>query len=272
MTDVPANLVEAVRQERCSPEAAALHLARDFRPGLSIRQELARLDRLAEGLGPLPADHPPTLQAAALQAYLHERHGFRGDDADYYDPDNSYLDRVLDRRRGIPVTLAVLLAAVGRRVGCQVDLVGFPGHFLARVGGASGALVDPFAGFRPLSEVDLDRLAARFLGGSDRLDRHVHLAPVGLRPLVVRMLLNVKHTHERRGDHARAMIACDRLVDLTGAVTFRRDRGLHALALGAVEAALSDLTAYLEEEGRAPDADRVRRALARAREGVAPPS
>ncbi len=202
-----------------------------------------------------------------MAAHLYEGLGFHGNEQDYFDPKNSYLDEVIARRTGIPLTLAILLVAVGRRAGVEVEGIGFPGHFLARVGGPSGVLVDPFFGGRVLDDASLKRLASRMLGSSARLSPS-HLEPVGLRPLAVRMLLNLKHAHERRRDHARAMLACDRLVDLTGSIAFRRDRGLHALALGASEAAAEDLAAYLEERGdRAEDAAAVKRALERATKG-----
>ncbi|HEY8427702.1 MAG TPA: transglutaminase-like domain-containing protein [Sandaracinaceae bacterium] len=255
----------AVREERVSPEAAALLIARDARPHLDIDAELARIDALAAPLGEIDPCAPPRRQAQALAAYVYERLGFTGNEADYFDPKNSYLDEVLERRTGIPITLAIVLSAIGRRAGIQVEGIGFPGHFLARIGGPEGVLVDPFFGGRVLDEPALRRLASRMLGSASRLLPE-HLAPVGLRAMVVRMLLNLKHAHERRRDHASALVVCDRLFDLTGAIGFRRDRGLHALALGAREAAWDDLSAYLEARGPgAQDAAAIRRALERAR-------
>ncbi len=261
----PLDLVTAVREEQVSPEAAALLVARDARPDLDVARELSRIDELAAPLSIDPRSSPRE-QAQALAGHLHERLGFAGNEDDYFDPKNSYLDEVMTRRTGIPLTLAVLMAAVGRRAGVEVEGIGFPGHFLARVGGPSGVLVDPFFGGRVLDEASLRRLASRMLGSASRMTP-AHLEPVGLRPLVVRMLLNLKHAHERRRDHAGALVVCDRLVDLTGSIGFRRDRGLHALALGANEAAAGDLAAYLEARAQAEDAAAVRRALERARRG-----
>lgn len=261
----PLDLVAAVREELVSPEAAALLIARDAKPELVVEAQLARIDELASSLGALDPAMPPRAQARALAVFLFEKLGFRGNEEDYFDPRNSYLDDVLTRRIGIPITLAVLMAALGRRAGVQVDGIGFPGHFLARVGGEQGVLVDPFFGGRVLDAPALERLATRMLGSAARLQPS-YLEPVGLRPLVVRMLLNLKHAHERQGDHARALVVCDRLVDLTGSTAFRRDRGLHALALGASSAARADLEAYLEGPGgSAEDAELVRQALERAR-------
>lgn len=246
------SLIEAVREETVSPEAAALLIARDARPSLDVAGQLARLDELAEPLAGLGSDtRDPRDQAAALAAHLHGTLGFHGNETAYYDARNSYLDEVLRRRTGIPISLAVVYAAVGRRVGVAVDGVGFPGHFLARVGGPEGVLVDPFHQGESLERPALRRLARRVLG--NRPLRPEHTAPVSLRPLIVRMLLNLKRVHENDRDHARALVVTDRLVDLTDAPVFRRDRGLHALALGAHAQASEDLQAYLAEA--AVDAD-----------------
>jgi regulator of sirC expression with transglutaminase-like and TPR domain len=259
------DLVTAVRGELVSPETAALLIARDARPELDVDRELARIDELAAPLGALDPRSPARAQAQALSAHLSENLGFHGNESDYFDPKNSYLDEVITRRTGIPITLAVLSMAIGRRAGIQVEGIGFPGHFLARVGGPEGVLIDPFFGGRVIDDAAVRRLAARMLGSAERLTP-AHLEPVGLRPLVVRMLLNLKQAHERLGDHARCLVVCDRLVDLTGAPAFRRDRGLHALALGARAAAAEDLAAYLAGPGgHAEDAAMVRDALERAK-------
>lgn len=266
------DLVAAVREESISPETAALLIARDARPDLDVRHELARIDALAAPLGTLDPNAPAREQARAIASHLYERLGFHGNEDEYFDPRNSYLDEVLSRRTGIPLTLAILISAVGRRARVQVEGIGFPGHFLVRIGGPAGVLVDPFFGGRVLDEASLQRLAARVLGPGARV-LPSHLEPVGLRPLVVRMLLNLKHAHERRRDHARSLLVCDRLVDLTDSVSFRRDRGLHALALGAHRAAVEDLEAYLGAGGAgAEDAAAVQHALERARRGGPLPS
>jgi regulator of sirC expression with transglutaminase-like and TPR domain len=158
--------------------------------------------------------------------------------------------------------------AIGRRAGIKVEGIGLPGHFLTRIGGEGGVYVDPFFEGRVVGEGALERLAARFLGTPAKLlPEHLHV--VSARSLVVRMLVNLKHAHERRLDHSRALVVSDRLVDLTESSTFRRDRGLHALALGASIAAVEDLEAYLSSTRDAPpDELAVKRALARARAGM----
>ena len=231
---------------------------------MCFERESAALDELAlplrEGLAGVD---PVEEQVQVLSSYVFDRLGFHGNEEDYYDPKNSYLNEVRVRRTGVPITLAVLLMSLGKRAGIQVEGIGFPGHFLVRVGGAEGTLIDPFFGGKLLTEAALHRLASRFLGSPDQL-RPEHLNPVSPRSMCVRMLVNLKHAHERRRDHARALVVCDRLVDLTGSASFIRDRGLHALALGAAASALFDLREYLRLAPKANDLPAVKHAIRRA--------
>jgi regulator of sirC expression with transglutaminase-like and TPR domain len=246
----------------------ALMVSRDIRTAAPIERCRAVFDAAARPL--LESD--VTLLKASTQADLLREQvflelGFRGNEEDYYDPRNSDLTEVVERRLGIPITLAIVMMAVGRRAGMEVHGVGFPGHFLVQIGSpASHVLVDPFVDGREIDVTHLDQLSTRFLGGPGRVLRE-HLAPVDARSMLVRLLVNLKHAEERRSAHAIALVACDRLVDLTGAVEFRRDRGMHALALGAGRAAIADLEAYLAESSGPPDQAEVERAIARARAG-----
>lgn len=249
-------------------DEAALLLAADFTPALDIPATRAALDALAAPLVPR-LEHVRTARdiAAVLATWLFDEQNFQGDEATYYDPRNSYLHEVLKRRKGIPITLAVVMIAVGRRAGVCVEGVGFPGHFLARVHGAhgdDGVLVDPFFQGREVTRAALDALAFRMLGNPSRL-RPEHLATVDARAMVTRMLVNLHSAHEGRGDHANALLACDRLLDLTGNLDVRRDRARHLLALGASEAAAADLEAWLRARPHAPEAGAVRELLARIR-------
>ncbi|UJR78957.1 SirB1 family protein [Sandaracinus amylolyticus] len=262
-----SDLLVALADPATPIETLALILAKDEYPSLTVESGLARIDELA---APLAAHRSALValdaqdQAEALRALVYDELGFRGNADDYYDPRNSYLSDVVDRRTGIPITLSALLMAIGRRIGIVVEGIGFPGHFLVRVGGPQGVHVDPFFEGRVVSESALERLAEKFLGSASQL-RPEHLHVVSPRSMVVRMLVNLKHAHERRHDHARALVVSDRLVDVTSSVTFRRDRGLHALALGASAAAVEDLEAYLSDASQPADELVVRRALARAR-------
>jgi regulator of sirC expression with transglutaminase-like and TPR domain len=260
-------LLAALADPATPMEVLALLVAKDEYPALSIETCREKLDELAMPLEALSLGRrSPLEQADALRSLVYGELGFRGNERDYYDPRNSYLNDVIERRLGIPITLAFVLMAIGRRAAVQVDGIGFPGHFLVRIGGEGGVYVDPFFDGRLVNDAALERLAEKFLGGASKLaPEHLHV--VSVRSMLVRMLVNLKHAHERRQDHARALVASDRLVDVTASATFRRDRGLHALALGASAAAIEDLEAYLGESRTPPDESAVRRALARARAG-----
>lgn len=246
----------------------ALMVARDVRPDATLDAARSFFARAAH---PLIENEvrvlAPSVQAGLLAEQVFLEHQFRGNETDYYDPRNSDLTAVVERRLGVPLTLGIVMIAIGRRAGMTVRGVGFPGHFLVRVGEGEGVLVDPFDDGKEVDASRLDQLSQRHLGGPKRVMRE-HLAPVDERSMLVRMLINLKHAHERRSAHAIALLACDRLVDLTGAVEFRRDRGMHALAMGAGLAAVADLEAYLAESPSPPDEADVRRAILRARRGA----
>ncbi len=247
----------------------ALMISRDIRSAAPVDRCRAVFDAAAAPLVEAGASFlKPSTQAALLREQVFLELGFRGNEEDYYDPRNSDLTEVVERRLGIPITLATVVIAVGRRAGIDVRGIGFPGHFLVQVGsGTERVLVDPFADGREIEGSQLDQLSTRFLGGPGRVLEE-HLVPVDARSMLVRLLVNLKHARERRSEHAIALVACDRLVDLTGAVEFRRDRGMHALALGAGLAAIADLEAYLAESHGPPDQHEIERAIARARRSM----
>lgn len=256
-------LTEAIT---CYPpiiEDVALAIADDAYPGLSRMRYHSMLDGFAQPLfEPMRMLGDPRHKLLRLRDHLCGELGFRGNRDDYYDPKNSYLNEVLERRLGIPISLAVVWMAVGRRVGLLVEGIGFPGHFLVRAGGRSGTYVDVFNDGHLLDPRELARLGERHTRGGPLLPEH--LEPITARDMALRMLHNLRAIFDNRGDHARAMVVCDRLFDLTAAPTHRRDRGVHALALGAREAALRDFEAYLSAEPDAADASRVRALLDRA--------
>lgn len=263
---VTSSELDALLADRSTPiERVALAVARDFYPSARYEELDRSLDELAE---PLAARvhrlHDPRHRALALTSHVYGALGFRGDEEHYYDPQNSFVHRVIERRKGIPITLAIVLIAVGRRVGITVDGVGFPGHFLARIGGDDGYLVDPFFRGQMLDLPALERLARRALGPKATVSAE-QLAVVDARAIATRMLSNLDAIYSSRGEHAHAMVVCDRLFTLDGRAERVRDRGLHALALRANETAVSDLTRYLELAPNASDAERIRAAIDNAR-------
>jgi regulator of sirC expression with transglutaminase-like and TPR domain len=181
---------------------AALIIAEPEYPGLDVARYLERLDALAdEARGHLPTPSLPTLARV-----LHGELGFRGNAADYYDPRNSYLNEVIERRTGIPITLAVVLMEVARRLGVTARGVSFPGHFLVR--GDEG-VVDPFDG-RTLEAADLRALHARATGHAGDPDPRL-LQPATKRQILARMLHNLRQIWSDRGDATRVRAIEQRL-------------------------------------------------------------
>ncbi len=241
-------------------------IARDVYGNLDVPALLARFDEMAAPLfGARLEELSPHAQATALGHHVYETCAFRGNEEDYYDPRNSLLPDVVERRLGIPITLGIVYCEIARRVGVRAHGVAFPGHFLVRIdrpGPGAPLIVDPFFGGRVLDETSITRLLRRALGPNEELTpRHIAAAPP--RAILVRILTNLKAIHLTRGDRARAHLALDRIVSLTpDASGALRERGLLAARLGAVESARADLSRVLELEPGASDAPVLQRELA----------
>jgi regulator of sirC expression with transglutaminase-like and TPR domain len=240
-------------------------IARDAYGTLDVERVLGAFDDMAAPLvtrclAALPLEH----QAEAVSRCVYEQLGFRGNEQDYYDPKNSLLPDVLDRKLGIPITLALVYCEIARRAGVNARGVSFPGHFLVRVDSSAGdgpIVVDPFFGGRRLDEPALQKLLER-ASPNQRLVPSEHLAPASHRTMLVRMLINLKWIYATRGDFARALLALDRIISLTpDSVPALRERGLLAARLGAVESARADLSRLLELVPQAPDASSIRQRL-----------
>ena len=182
--DATARFVELVArpEDQIPLDEGALLIAAHAYPDLDVAAQLSRLDALAEGC----AD--PTLEA--LCHHLFGDCGFTGNAGEYHDPRNSYLNEVLDRRLGIPISLSVLTIEVGRRLGLALAGVGMPGHFLVRHQGEPPVLLDPFGAGRRLGEPEAEELF-RSLGGSGPFLPQF-LDPVGPRAILSRMLANLQ--------------------------------------------------------------------------------
>jgi regulator of sirC expression with transglutaminase-like and TPR domain len=160
----------------------------------AIRGELAAFS--ADVASRVTLDEPATAQARALSKVLSGA-GFRGDEGDYHAPENSRLTRVFERRRGLPILLSAVWMLTGRGAGLIVEGVGLPGHFIARVGGPEGAMIDPFAGGTPLSVGECKRLVRRLSG--DRLAwRDDFLAATDTVEMAERTLRNLINSHTVR--------------------------------------------------------------------------
>lgn len=257
---------------------AALVIAQEEYPDLDIAAYQRLLEQLGDGarrqVGAVAIGARgglgPRGVVGVLNRYLYEECGFRGNREAYYDPRNSFLNEVLDRRTGIPITLALVYIEVGRRVGLPLVGIGFPGHFLVRCDApGERLLIDPFDAGRLLTEADCAAMLSRLHGRPVPLARH-HLAPIGPRPFLVRMLANLKGIYLEREDHARALAAVDRILALVpDSADERRDRGLLHLKLQAFSLAAADLEAYLAARGNPPDREQVTRYLMTVRQILA---
>lgn len=240
---------------------AAIAVAQDEYPDLDAQGVLAQVDALAERLKRrVPADAVALQKLRFLNRYFFQDLGFAGNVNDYYDPRNSYVHEVLNMRRGIPITLALLYIELATQIGLTARGVSFPGHFLVKLRAGKGEVViDPLSG-QSLSRTELEeRLMpyrrARGLTGDFEVPLGLFLQAATPRDVIARLLRNLKEIHRSHEDWPRLRAVCDRLVVLLPqAWDERRDRGLALAALGQDEAATADLAAYVQHQ---PDADDV---------------
>jgi regulator of sirC expression with transglutaminase-like and TPR domain len=217
----------------------------------------ALLEELASGFAErLDKNSSVRGRLQALSRYLFEEHGFRGNRDDYYDPKNSFLEEVLDRKLGIPITLSLVYIEVGRRVGLPLVGIGFPGHFLVRYEDVSEEIyIDPFNGGRLLTRSDLEPLLEEMYHGQLALDP-AFLQPVTERQFLTRMLYNLKAIYMRAEDFDKLLQVLDLILLLNpeSAVDIR-DRGLVLYEKGSFVRARSDLEDYLRLDPDAGDAE-----------------
>src|SRR5829696_5533402 len=237
---------------------AALVIARIEYPKLDTEAYLAMLDRMgdcAHRAVQCEADETgdsSTLSCIkAFNRYLFDELHFVGNREKYEDPRNSCLNEVLDRRTGIPITLAVVYMEIARRAGLQIDGVNFPGHFLVRCPevrsrGCSGLIIDPFHGGALLSEHDCRLLLKHHVGSEVAFNKSL-LAPTTRLQIIVRMLLNLKRIYVHMRSFPQARDVTELLLAMTpSALSELRDRGLLAYHLNDVTGALRDLQTYLK--------------------------
>ena len=257
----------AAERVRINLAEAALLCAQDAYPDLDIPDTIKRIDGLADTLKRrLPADFSTTHRLLALNNYLFRELGFAGDTDNYYDPRNSFLNDVLARKTGIPITLSILYIEVGTRLGLKLKGVSFPGHFLVKIRVTGGELVlDPFDGGRSLSEEDLRERLARFTGeeAAQSLPLEEFLESASPRQILARLLRNLKAIYLEAKDLDRALTVMNRLVILLPDVPEeRRDRGLAYAELECPRAAADDLSFYARQRPLADDAEKIAAQLA----------
>ena len=215
-----------------------------------------------------------TLKIQAINRHLFDQAGFAGNHEAYCDPRNNYLNEVLERRLGNPISLAMVQMEVARRLGVPLDGVSFPGHFLVRLPVDGGVLVmDPFNRGRPLDEDELRQRARPHLGGEMPDDETLFriLDPTSHRSMLVRMLRNLHGLYVEQGDWERAVRCADRLLKLApDNADALRDRGLGYFKLGHRHGARQDLGRYLQRHPDAPDSGSLRECVIEMIQGAKP--
>jgi regulator of sirC expression with transglutaminase-like and TPR domain len=243
-------------------EAALLIAAEEYRD-LDVAAYLARLDDMGDALKlRLRPDISPADTILMLNRFLFEEHGFSGNAADYYDPRNSFLNEVLDRKRGIPIMLAIVYIEIGRRIGLPLQGVSFPAHFLVKCKLREGTVVlDPYAKGISLSFDEIKQRIKNLRNGAEPPASVVAgtLAAADNKDILVRMLRNLKGIYSHHKEWMKALTATDRIISvMPESAEEYRDRGMIYLNLECFRAALFDLQAYLKMLPVAADADTVR--------------
>ena len=240
----------------------ALALAADAYPDLDPGVYLSWLDATADAIADA-ADRsmPLSERLAMLDRQLFEVEGFSGNRDDYFDPRNSFLNDVIERRTGIPITLSVVYLEVGWRLGLPLVPVSFPGHFLVSSTGVRRVFIDPFDRGARVGSDDLMARLAPMAGGRDQARRFLPraIAPASRREVAMRILRNLKQIYARRQEHDRLLVVSNRMVALDpNDAAALRERG-HVLArLECYQAAWHDYRHYLRLAPFAEDAADIR--------------
>lgn len=268
-----ANIATISEQELNLAEAALL-IAMDEYPGLDVDSYLRRLDELATGVQErLPAQAGLEDTLVTLNQFLFVEQGFSGDTENFDDPRNSFLNEVLDRKLGIPITLSIIYMEVGRRIGLPLKGVSFPGHFLVKFSTQDGEVVlDPFSGGCLMSKEDLEAMLEETYGAVDAVHAPLErlLTASGKKEILVRMLRNLKGAYLRRERYEKALSAVDQILliqpDLPDEI---RDRGSIYQHMECFRAALENFQRYLSMRPNAGDSPDIHRRIAELNQIVA---
>jgi len=242
---------------------AALAIEQDINPQLDLAAAQTDMDKLAVTLNHrLPSDASHIQKLRLLNHFFYRELAFGGNVNNYYDPENSYINRVMTNRRGIPISLAVIYIELARQIGLDVKGISFPGHFLMKLSVQSGEIIiDPFNGTSLSREELEDRLEPYLVqqAHASDLPLSAYLQPAAPRDILVRMLRNLKTLFTEQ-ERWRSLLAVQKrlVILLPDEITELRDRGLAFANLDRPLAALKDLEAYLSERPYAVDAEALR--------------
>ncbi len=205
---------------------AALLIAIEAGENLDIQRYLDNLSELAKEFTNFRKSRPKATIAKSMISFIYEESGFSGNRNNYYDPANSYLNKVIDNKVGIPVSLALLHLSIGNQLDIPVEGIAFPGHFLVRYVGDGGSLIDPFFG-RELSTYDCKTLLKQISGGSVELD-HSHFQVATKKEILIRMIDNLKQIFWKEKKWERCQMCIEKQIFLSS------HEGQFELQLGAM--------------------------------------
>jgi regulator of sirC expression with transglutaminase-like and TPR domain len=240
--------IASLDEETMSLDRAALTMAWEEYPGLDVLQYLRKLDTLAARAEVLLGVERSAIGVIeGINEVLFVQEGLRGNDEDYYDPRNSYLNEVLDRGLGIPISLSVIYMEVAKRINFPVKGVGFPGHFLIKhVADDRDIVIDAFDRGRILSEKDCQELLDKIYGGTVSMNASL-LQPMEKRAILTRMLFNLKGVYIQKENYYKALSIINKILMLNpGTPSEIRDRGLVYMQTSLFAEALADLESYLD--------------------------
>lgn len=250
-------LIQA-RSENVSLAEGALLIAAEEYPDLDVDGYLARIDEMGSRLRRrLRSDAGATEALIALNRYVFDELGFSGNSQNYYDPKNSYLNDVIDRRLGIPITLSVVYIEIGGRIGLRLEGVSFPSHFLVKCGLRDGAVVlDAYARGASLGVEDLQerlKAVAKDIEPNPTLVASL-LVAASTKDILARMLRNLRSIHETQAEPLKALSASNRILALVpSAADEYRDRAELYAGLECFRAAVDDFRQYLRLKPQAHD-------------------
>jgi regulator of sirC expression with transglutaminase-like and TPR domain len=240
-------------------DRAAFAIALEEYPDLDVDEYLRRLDTLAARAEVVRGtSHAPQDSLDALRSVLFVQEGLRGNNENYYDPRNSFLNEVLDRRIGIPISLSVIFIEVARRMDVHIEGVGFPGHFMVKYPSLhQGTLIDPFNLGRVLSQEDCQELLDRVYSGTIQV-QPAFFSPMGKKAILSRMLYNLKGIYYQQEQFQKALAVVERILLVNpGTPSEIRDRGLLYMQTSLFSKALADLEYYMAHTSAPEDASYV---------------
>jgi regulator of sirC expression with transglutaminase-like and TPR domain len=247
--------IAALEESVFSLDRAALSIALEEYPELDIALYLRRLDTLAARTEIIIGDERSAMNVIeGLNEVLFVQEGLKGNDEDYYDPRNSFLNEVLDKRSGIPITLSVIYMEVARRIGFSLEGLGFPGHFLVKhTEKEKPILIDAFNQGRILTQNNLQELLDRIYGGSVTVQPSF-LHGMDKKAIISRMLFNLKGIYYQKEEYHKALSIVERILILNPGIPSEiRDRGLLFMQTSLFAKALADLDYYLNNASSPED-------------------